>query len=186
MKITKQNNIYELSMISDIYSLLVIVWFYMLVAGSMLFCTCLAFLQSKEDGLFMLRVLVAIFGLLIYIHIKIRKTYPAIIRINKNGISYRIIGHKKRISKNYEDLPFISIAWYPKNGLGDIKALRKYFIVISAEPLPEFYKTLINCKSMSENLIKIEYSKANYEKLCSVLPESHKNQLIQSVTDVIQ
>ncbi len=185
MKITNKNTD-EFSMISDIYSLLVIVWFYILIAGSMFFCTCLAFLQSKEDGILLLRVLVAMLGLLIYIHIKIRKTYPAIIRINKNGISYRIIGYKKCISKSYKDLPFVSIAWYPKNGLGDVKALRKYFIVISAEPLPEFYKTLINCKSMSENLIKIEYSKANYEKICAILPELHKNQLIQAVTDVIQ
>lgn len=181
----KTNVTDKLTVFSDINALIIYVCFFSLFFFSSLFTIVLCYITQQSYSALM-TLIISLFlccaGLAVALIVGARK-WAATITLTYNGIYVKPF-LKNGYSKEFGDLPFIRKAWRSRSLRLETEALRKYYIVISSYELSEYERSKINYLSNSQNAIKIEFNKKNYQKLLNILPEGHKVQLIEQFADL--
>lgn len=111
------------------------------------------------------------------------RKWAATVSLSKEGIEYKRFLHKAE-KNDYSDFPHVTKAYRSRSAYSHSIQLSKKFIVISSRPLNETEIYCLTNVPNSSDLVKIEFSKKNYQKLLNILPESHKKQLIEQFADL--
>ena len=111
------------------------------------------------------------------------RKWAATVCLSNEGIEYKRFLHKAE-KNDYSDFPHVTKAYRSRSAYSHSIQLSKKFIVISSRPLNETEIYCLTNVPNSSDLVKIEFSKKNYQKLLNILPESHKKQLIEQFADL--
>ncbi len=170
---------------SDTATLSLMIAYVILVGGEGLVLT-ICFIIDRFDGWLTSVIMINTIMIVMWIAILLSAhRWAAMIYMDNEGISYKPFLRKSN-NKKYDEMPYLTKAWYNSNRYSDSEKYRKYFIVLSDEPLKDYHRSCITCLKQSENLLKIEFSKKNYDALLSILPESHRTQLESQFSDMIE
>lgn len=122
------------------------------------------------------------FGALFVLIISVSPRYLCVITLSETAITIWVPFRKKK-SFTYKQFRNIYCGGYFHGNIAGIGKI-VWYIVLAQRRLSSNELNQINLVSNSEEVVKIRYSRKNYEKLCTILPSDRIRQLECAVSKI--